>query len=189
MNQPKLPRSFENAKVLPYCFNAKIGRFVIGKSNEQVLPENLNRVLIYSEDYAADKDLATLSAGFAIGERVVTGPTFHDFIETSKGQEVIRETPQVMFDVHNALHTVVVPKSTIGDSFGFEASRFRPGQVLLSVLGNCACFGPNLDGYAVRDSEWPLKFAEYEEHNIDYSAQIISLYAGIGYIAGKAVEF
>lgn len=183
-----IPSSLETLGVLPVTFDNNLGKFVVGASRQLVEPQNFHD-LVNNDDYMAVPDIPRLSAGIVLRDAIVTGPVFHDFIETDKAGEVIKETPQVMLAVFNTVSTFKANKSHIGGFSGFDVQRFREGQVNLSVFGDCACFAPDLYGPIVRPHEWEMKFAEYTEHDIGFPAQIISLYAGIGYIAGKAIEY
>jgi len=182
-----IPSSLERLGVLPLTFDNGLGKFVVGASQQLVEPQNLHN-LIESDDYMAVQDIPRLSAGIVLGNTIVTGPVFHDFIETNEADEAIKEVPKVMLAAFNTVSTFKVNKSHLGGFSGFDVQRFREGQINLSVFGDCVCFAPDLYGSVVREGAWEMKFAEYIGHNIDYPAQITSLYAGIGYIAGKAIE-
>jgi hypothetical protein len=186
--ESRIPHILENIGILPFTFNESMHNFVVGTSEEIVEPKNLFNALIYQTDVLGLREIHELSAGVMHSDRIVTGPKFYDFLETPQAQLVLKEAEPIMLDVYNEVHSKIADKSTIGGAYGFDACRFRQGQAMLSVLGNCACLGPDMYGL-IREDQWKLKFVEYDLHNIEYPAQMISLFAGLGYIAGNAAQY
>lgn len=184
-----LPRFLREREVVPFSYNAENDNFLVGINKKAYSIEDFNTSVLSKESGIIDSQLGTLSVGTISGHWIIAGPIFYDFVCSSESQEVILNTKEVMWTAYNLVNPVKAPRNTIGGSFGFEAHKYREGTVIFSVLGSCACLGAISDGI-LRSSyvEDTGKFQEYEPHNIDYRAQEIGLYAGIGYIAEKALE-
>jgi hypothetical protein len=179
------PSSFEYG-VLPLSYNHHIGKFIIGTSKEIVPPNTLISSLRHQEDYVAYEELESLAAGVVFSDQLYTGPVFRDFVATPRGEQIVRDVPEVMQGAFNQVHHTAAGKNSIGELFGFSARIIRTSQVDLSVLGDCACFSPEIGGRY--EQYWEKGFSHYTEHNIDWPSQIVALYAGIGHIAYNAEQ-
>lgn len=70
-----------------------------------------------------------------------------------------------------------------GTHWGFGMGMLRPGHPILNVLGDCACYGVEVHGKIFSEQDWEDGFSEYGLHNIDWQAQKVALFAGVGALA------
>src|SRR3546814_10957233 len=68
---------------------------------------------------------------------------------------------------------------------GFAANLRESGGIHLQVFGNCACMGPDPNGYLI-NNQFEYGFAEYGLHKIDSEAHHVSIYAVLVHLAALA---
>lgn len=120
--------------------------------------------------------------------RLVSGPKLQKWVSNNP-KIVVSETPKVIKEAYEAMSGEKVDKASLstGISLGFNTWISPDGPPKLQTIGLCACLSASLDGLRIEDRS-EKGFSEYELHNIDTDEQLISLYAGLGYIAGKAAS-
>jgi hypothetical protein len=118
---------------------------------------------------------------------VIVGPKLH--VWAYENPDRVANTARVM---HEAFITFMddpeeIPFSNDGGFMGFAAGLREGGGIGLQVMGNCACMGPDPNGFLIRD-RMEVGFAEYDLHNADSQAQRASLFAGLGHMARLSVQ-
>ena len=122
--------------------------------------------------------------------RIVMLPKMYDWLQENASTELFTQASEIMHDVFTGLEPRMLGKVATHDPYshwGFNVARLRPEHphIVLTTLGDCACFGVEIDGI-FGEHTWDQKVAEFGYHNVDYNPQKVSLLAGIGHIAHLA---
>jgi hypothetical protein len=162
--------------------------FNLGNSRIQVtdfdIDSVINHVPLEEPQIAIDKLPETPLSMPALGN-IVGGPKLHNWAKTNS--EKIDGTVDVMKKAYQAFYeeSLDLPRDDIISHVGF-ASELQPnGGIVLQVMGNCACLGPDPTRFKFADT-MENGFTEYDLHNTDTQAQRASIIAGLGHIAFMA---
>lgn len=135
--------------------------------------------------YSRMTDYPVLIPGFG---GLIAGPKLHDF--AVQNSNALIDSSRAMERAYFTLEPDHRDTDTdyLGPGFmSFRAWVREHGGIGLQVLGNCACSGPDLHSYFIRDGI-EEGFAEYDLHNTDTQAQRAAIYAGMGHLAFLAAS-
>lgn len=187
---PELFKHYDDIELYSFSYDHANLQFNIAGQNIGVVSPDLARELFYpSGETQPVSRLGHEPVWLHIGSPLAT-PIFNSWLREHFDSSQSADTHRVMLEVFEEVHGMKV--GAINNKpdrlFGFSAAQTRPGHLELSVLGNCACLGVCVDGHVVDYHEWDTGYAQYEFHNIDFDAQRVSLLAGIGHLANKAIR-
>lgn len=118
-------------------------------------------------------------------------PKLHQWLNTNcDNRTLFDETREVMRAVFVALRPDMdYVDSNPGGFIGFNVQRVggEYPHLLFQTLGNCACMGVEALGPFGRRF-WSGGVAYFTNHNVDTHAQRVSLLAGLGHIARRAMS-
>ncbi|MEX0748858.1 MAG: hypothetical protein WD467_02845 [Candidatus Saccharimonadales bacterium] len=179
--------------VIDYCqpmqFDPEAMQFIVGSGTPVSIPldgftrsPDLDLTLaseVRSDPEKADEHLVLDTFG-----NVVVLPPLHAWLrelsadESRKGA-VERDTASLIGEVY----TFLVPDDSVIPVMGYDHMSFgaainQRASFCLITLGDCTCLGP--EGSSRPDDGY---YQEYSFHNIFNQAQMISLYAGAGYLS------
>jgi hypothetical protein len=109
--------------------------------------------------------------------------TWLNNLGAKQARQLSEDVTEVLIDAYAEVGDAPRNRLLKGDLWGFTMSWQRRGQPTVSVLGNCACAGIDLEGNFFKQKDWGEGFAEFTLHNVDWQAQRTSLYAGMGSLA------
>jgi hypothetical protein len=189
--QPEL-FSYPDITLKPFYYVHDHRQFSIGGFGYPVSDSDTYHQLLDSESVGVPAtDVAEHPVALDIWAHPITTPRFYAWLRDHNMADYFAETKQVIADVFNETSETVTKVKPNKKSFShieIACGLMREGHVILQTIGNCACLGPKVDGNTVDQDEWATGYAEYETHNVDSSAQYISLMAGLGHLATRCLN-